>query len=213
MSGPGGADPGGYPYRPDADASGYGRRPDAGQAHYAASGYGDRDPDRASDPDRGELVTPEALLAPDPEPPGIGPDDLETLLSLTRRDASELHQIEPGPHLGTDTIEYHVDANAVPDRPAPAAQPAAATPAATAAAPARRRTNTLAMIAVCTGVLFPPAGIVVGHLARKQIRQTREDGEGLAMAGIVLGSALTIALLVGCCGLSTFDLFSHGLGH
>src|SRR5262249_45059814 len=29
--------------------------------------------------------------------------------------------------------------------------------------------------------------IVLGHLARRQIRQTREQGDGMALAGLVLG--------------------------
>jgi hypothetical protein len=58
-----------------------------------------------------------------------------------------------------------------------------------------KRTNTLAIISlvggiasyfgvVCLGALV---GIVCGHLARGQIRQTGEDGDSLAIAGMVLG--------------------------
>jgi uncharacterized protein DUF4190/uncharacterized protein DUF1707 len=41
--------------------------------------------------------------------------------------------------------------------------------------------------------------IVLGHLARRQIRQTREQGDGMALAGLVLGYigvGLTVILLI-----------------
>ncbi|GGC52716.1 DUF4190 domain-containing protein [Hoyosella rhizosphaerae] len=43
---------------------------------------------------------------------------------------------------------------------------------------------------VCCG-LFAFVGIILGVMARKQIRQTGERGDGLAIAGIVVGSILT----------------------
>jgi len=56
------------------------------------------------------------------------------------------------------------------------------------------KTNVLAVIALVCGVaqfvgLFPAgiAAIVVGHIARKQIRQTSEQGDGMALAGLILG--------------------------
>ena len=54
-------------------------------------------------------------------------------------------------------------------------------------------TNGLAIAALVCGVggffiglTFIPA-IICGHLARRQIRQTGEQGAGLALAGIILG--------------------------
>jgi len=54
-------------------------------------------------------------------------------------------------------------------------------------------TNTLAIIAlVCgvaqflTGITFIPA-IILGHIARSQIRKTGEQGDGMALAGLILG--------------------------
>jgi Domain of unknown function (DUF4190) len=59
--------------------------------------------------------------------------------------------------------------------------------------PATRPTNGLAIAAlVCgiaafgTGITFLPA-IICGHLARGQIRRTGEQGDGLALAGLILG--------------------------
>lgn len=66
-------------------------------------------------------------------------------------------------------------------------------------------TNGLAIAAlVCgvggfvIGVTFIPA-IICGHLARAQIRRTGEQGDGMALAGLILGyvgTALFIALIV-----------------
>jgi hypothetical protein len=59
--------------------------------------------------------------------------------------------------------------------------------------PPARPTNGLAIAAlVCgaaqfvTGITFIPA-IICGHLARRQIRRTGEQGDGMALAGLILG--------------------------
>jgi uncharacterized protein DUF4190 len=73
----------------------------------------------------------------------------------------------------------------------PGAQPAAPGPAA-AATPTR--TNGLAIASLFCGLAqfaFGPLAtipaIVLGHMARGQIRRTGEQGAGLALAGLVLG--------------------------
>jgi uncharacterized protein DUF4190 len=68
-----------------------------------------------------------------------------------------------------------------------------------------QRTNTLAIVSlVCgiaqfaTGITFIPA-IICGHLARTQIRRTGEQGDGMALAGLILGyvgAVLTIVVLI-----------------
>jgi hypothetical protein len=68
-----------------------------------------------------------------------------------------------------------------------------------------QRTNTLAIVSlVCgiaqfaTGITFIPA-IICGHLARTQIRRTGEQGDGMALAGLILGyvgAVLTVILVV-----------------
>ncbi|NUT51196.1 MAG: DUF4190 domain-containing protein [Saccharothrix sp.] len=55
-----------------------------------------------------------------------------------------------------------------------------------------RRTNGMAVAALITAFLFSPAGIVLGVLARKQIRRTGEEGWGLATAGLIVGIVLTV---------------------
>ena len=59
----------------------------------------------------------------------------------------------------------------------------------------RRPTNTLAILALVMAFVFAPAGLVLGIVARKQIKRTGEDGEGLALAGIIVG-AITTAFFV-----------------
>ncbi len=58
-----------------------------------------------------------------------------------------------------------------------------------------QKTNTLAVVSLVTGIVsylaLPFIGAIVaiicGHLARKEIRATGEAGDGLALAGLVLG--------------------------
>ena len=47
--------------------------------------------------------------------------------------------------------------------------------------------------------VFAPAGLVMGLVARRQIRQTGEDGDGLALAAVVIGAVAVAvyALLIG----------------
>jgi len=75
-------------------------------------------------------------------------------------------------------------------------------PLAAAGAP----TNQLAIVSLVAGVacyfILPVIGAVVaiitGHMARGQIRRTGESGNGLAVAGLILGYAhLLLGLLIG----------------
>ena len=54
-----------------------------------------------------------------------------------------------------------------------------------------RPTNTMAILALVLAFVFAPAGLIIGIIARKQIRQTGEDGAGLALAGIIVGGIFT----------------------
>ena len=57
-------------------------------------------------------------------------------------------------------------------------------------------TNGMAIAALILVFLFYPVGIVLGHVARGQIKRTGEDGQGLATAALVIGY-LQLALTVG----------------
>ena len=72
---------------------------------------------------------------------------------------------------------------------------------------APRQTSTLAIISLVFGLLgwsFVPwigslVAIITGHMARGEIRRSREtlDGDGLAVTGLVLGYAMFAVSLVG----------------
>ena len=59
----------------------------------------------------------------------------------------------------------------------------------------RRPTNVTAILALVMAFVFAPAGLVLGIVARRQIKQTGEEGDGLALAGIIVG-AIATALFV-----------------
>jgi hypothetical protein len=64
-----------------------------------------------------------------------------------------------------------------------------------AAGPARP-TNTLAIIAIIAAVVVAPVGIILGFIAKNQIKQTGENGAGLAKAAIIVGIILTVLWLL-----------------
>jgi hypothetical protein len=49
----------------------------------------------------------------------------------------------------------------------------------------------MAILALIFAFVFAPLGIVFGIIARNQIKQSGEDGAGLAMAGIIIGAIFT----------------------
>ena len=55
--------------------------------------------------------------------------------------------------------------------------------------------------------------IVLGHIARRQIRQTGEAGDGMALAGLILGY---VGLILGIGGIiaiiAVFSVASHDYG-
>ena len=57
-------------------------------------------------------------------------------------------------------------------------------------------TNTMAVLSLVLAFLFPPAGVVVGLVARSQLKQSNEQGDGLATAGIILSAIFTAAILL-----------------
>jgi hypothetical protein len=63
-----------------------------------------------------------------------------------------------------------------------------------------RPTSTLAILSLVFAFVFPVAGIVLGHVARKQIRERGENGDGLAVAGLWC-SYIFAAASVLICGL------------
>jgi hypothetical protein len=85
----------------------------------------------------------------------------------------------------------------------PAAQKTVPSPAAPAMVTTPARTNGLAIASLACGLAqfaFGPLAtipaIVLGHMARSQIRRTGEQGAGLALAGLVLGWGAVIPAIV-----------------
>ncbi len=82
-----------------------------------------------------------------------------------------------------------------------------------------RRTNGLAVASLACGVgqvffwfLAAIPAVVLGHMARRQIRQTGEDGAGMALAGLILGwigivaTVLFVAVIVAAVAVTS----THG---
>ena len=60
-------------------------------------------------------------------------------------------------------------------------------------------TNTLAILALIFAFVFPLAGLVLGHVARGQIRVSGEQGDVLAIIALWISYAL-LAVSVAVCG-------------
>jgi hypothetical protein len=52
-------------------------------------------------------------------------------------------------------------------------------------------TNALAIAALVCALTIAPVGLALGIAARRQIRRTGEQGDGLALAGIIVGGIVT----------------------
>jgi DUF1707 SHOCT-like domain/Domain of unknown function (DUF4190) len=78
-----------------------------------------------------------------------------------------------------------------------------------------RKTNSMAVAAILLGLGTPFFGltaipaIIAGHRARHEIRRTGEAGDGMAVAGLVLGY---LAVIVGTLLLLGFLAFGHRSG-
>jgi hypothetical protein len=61
---------------------------------------------------------------------------------------------------------------------------------------ASQQLNTYAVLTPIFGVLVPPAGVALGHLALPQIKRTGQRGWLAALYGLILGYALCVVLVV-----------------
>jgi cytochrome c biogenesis protein CcdA len=102
-----------------------------------------------------------------------------------------------------------------PAPPAPAGDPGAP--------PWQRGTNVLSVVSLVLSLLSfcvlpvvgAVAGIITGHVARRQIRETGEEGAGLATAGIVVGwihVGLALLLTAGAVALLAFGVMAGNNG-
>jgi uncharacterized membrane protein len=75
--------------------------------------------------------------------------------------------------------------------------------------PPRQPTNTLAILALVFAFVCAPAAIVLGVIARRQIRRTGEQGQGMATAGLVMGIVFTVLSVIWIVVVLT--LFAHAV--
>lgn len=71
-------------------------------------------------------------------------------------------------------------------------------------------TNIMAILSLVFAFVFAPVGIVLGHIAKKQIKERGEQGGGLATAGLVLSYIFTIGSVLACCGVIALAIASDG---
>jgi hypothetical protein len=67
------------------------------------------------------------------------------------------------------------------------------------AAPMATGTNGLAIASLICAFFIPIVGVILGHIALNQIKQTGQEGRGLAIAGLAIGySLIALGLIVAC---------------
>jgi hypothetical protein len=62
-------------------------------------------------------------------------------------------------------------------------------------------TNIMAILSLVFAFVFAPAGIVLGHIAKRQLRTSNESGSGIATAGLILSYVFTALWVLGCVGV------------
>ncbi len=77
---------------------------------------------------------------------------------------------------------------------------------------ANRGVNVLAILSLVFAFVFSPAGIVLGHLAKRQIRTSGEEGDQLATWGLILSYVFTALLVLVCCGWIALFAFAGNDG-
>jgi hypothetical protein len=65
--------------------------------------------------------------------------------------------------------------------------------------------NSVAIASLILAFVFPIAAIPLGHIARGEIRQSGEDGAGLALAGLII-SYVWLALIAVVVAVVAFGL-------
>lgn len=67
-------------------------------------------------------------------------------------------------------------------------------------------TNTMAIVSLVLALVgiptfvAAPVGAILGHIARRQIKERGEQGDGLALSGVIIGWVVTGLWVLGCCG-------------
>ena len=78
----------------------------------------------------------------------------------------------------------------------------------------RPPTNTMAILSLVFAFVFAPVGLGLGIAARRQIRRTNEQGDGLALAAIIIGGIATgvFVLMIVVLVISWIVLLNTGFG-
>jgi hypothetical protein len=63
-------------------------------------------------------------------------------------------------------------------------------------AEATGQTNIFAILSLVFAFVVPLAGLILGIIAKKQITESGEHGDGMALAGIIVGALLTLSMIV-----------------
>jgi hypothetical protein len=76
------------------------------------------------------------------------------------------------------------------------------------------RTNTLAIVSLVTSLIgISLAGIICGHIAMSQIKRTGEQGQGMALAGTIIGyvgMVLSVIAVIGLVAAAAAGAFNSG---
>lgn len=67
-----------------------------------------------------------------------------------------------------------------------------------APAPPTNALSVVSLVLSCVSVIFfitAPVGLILGIISLKQINKTNEQGKGMAIAGIIVGSFISLILL------------------
>lgn len=72
--------------------------------------------------------------------------------------------------------------------------------------PGPQKTNTMAILGLVFAFVFSPLGVVFSAIGLKQVKERREGGRGLALAGLILSIAfILIGILVAVLALTVFS--------
>lgn len=58
------------------------------------------------------------------------------------------------------------------------------------------RTNVLAIVGIILAFIVPLVGVILGFVARSQIKRTGEKGSGLALAAIIIGLVFIVVGII-----------------
>src|SRR5689334_2747117 len=59
-----------------------------------------------------------------------------------------------------------------------------------------RGMNGLAVVSLVSVFVFPPLAVILGHMARHQIRRSGESGAGIALGALIIGYVVTAIVVV-----------------